>query len=655
MVIGNKVTSPGDAIIIKLVQPYKLVKEVISYEDETIGEDSSNYFKKWFRWSTDNVQYSDYIPLTNLNLQRLELNPANDFWIEYKYVAEELETGKEIEFVSIALEVVTKSGRLQQVVQVTTGACDASDQNCIGNLIVEECCETDNLFKPYSLLNNANCLYDQLTLLATKIFGHCVRYYRAEPDKNSDDVILREYSIFNRSTVKEIQVLVPDNDFPANDFQFDPFDGMGFEGFEIHITRQEFEEAFGPKARPRERDALFFTINQRMYTVNSVALADEINALHTYYKVKLRKFEDSKNIQNTPEIEQELDELVTNMDEVVGEQTKDEYLKFTKPQEYKTIGLGKNDYVRSDLNAEISIADEKINNNWTIVSKNYYDLSKLGNGVIAAKYHEMAKLTKEEDRAFTFWFRSKFAKSKPKINISGFSNNNGNLQITTSSATGYKVGDSVEVYDSVEYQYNIYKVIAVIDDYNFVLDVQYDSAAIATGTKVRLKEVATLLYGYNLTNPTSNGMLVQVYKDYVVVNINNVDYSFKLDLDEFSTDVWYSMVINMSNKFKQLSLHFYKLEKSQTYTMPQNEDTSLDLIKYESKLLDDNIEFDSGDKWALLGGPIQLTNIRIFKSIMEEEAQQAVLNQYVVRDTHLALLIDNAIPRIHLMKMENSR
>ena len=141
-------------------------------------------------------------------------------------------------------------------------------------------------------MNGANCLYDQLSDVTTKIFGHCVRYYRVEPDKESDDVILREYSIFNRNKVRDVQVLVPDNDFPANDFQFDPFDGMGFEGFEIHVTRREFEKAFGAKSRPRERDSIYFPINQRMYTVNSVALADEINAMHTYYKIKLRKFEE---------------------------------------------------------------------------------------------------------------------------------------------------------------------------------------------------------------------------------------------------------------------------------------------------------------------------------------------------------------------------
>ena len=443
MVINNTVNEAGDSILIKLIEPYKRVKNIISFTDVTVGEDTNNYFSKSFRWSIDNITFSDFITLNDLNLANLDLDPGNDFWIEYKYEAEDIQTGHTMEFTSIALEIITEAGRLQQVVQVQTSACDPSMPGCVGNLIIEDCCGEDNTFKPYAWMNGANCLYDQLSEVTTKIFGHCVRYYRVEPDKESEDVILREHSIFNRNKVRDIQVLVPDNEFPPNDFQFDPYEGMGFEGFEIHITRREFETAFGAKARPRERDSIYFPINQRMYTVNSVALADEINAMHTYYKIKLRKFEDSKSTISTPEIEQELEELVIGIDDVFDEKTQEEVLKVTKPQEYKTIGQGNNDYVRSEINPTIQILDENINNNWTIVSKNYYNLSKMTYNSVAVKYRVKAELKEEENRAFTFWFRPRFTKQKPRINISSLDNSSGSLRITTVAANGYTLGDYI--------------------------------------------------------------------------------------------------------------------------------------------------------------------------------------------------------------------
>lgn len=657
MVIDNTVNTSGDSILIKLVSPYKRLKSIISYTDVTTGEDTNNYFTKWFRWSTDNKTFSDFIPLDNLNLANLDLDQTNDFWIEYKYDAEEIDTGHTMSFVSIALEVVTASGRLQEVVQVQMSACDPSSTGCVGNLIIEDCCGSDNTFKPYSWLNGANCLYDQLSEVTTKIFGHCVRYYRVEPDQQSEDVILREHSIFNRNKVRDIQVLVPDNEFPANDFQFDPFEGMGFEGFEIHVTRREFELAFGAKSRPRERDSIYFPINQRTYTVNSVALADEINAMHTYYKIKLRKFEDSASTVSTPEIEQELSDLVIGIGEMFEEKTAEEVLKVTKPQEYKTIGQGQYDYVRSEINTTVKISDEKINNNWTIVSKNYYDLSKMVNNSVAVKYRIKATLTATEDRSFMFWFRPRFAPQKVKINISALSEDSGLLHVTTSSEHGYSAGDYVEIYGNNDYQNKIHKIVSVTNGYEYTIDSSYITGTILTPfvTKSRKKERAAVLYGYNILSPTNNGMSIDLYQGYVVITINNTRYSFYNNTESYDTDTWHAVIINLSNKFKQLTTHQYKLNKSQTYTNPQNEDSSLAEIKYESISLQSTVEFNSDDMWSLLGSGIDLTNIRIFKSIIEQESQQAVLSQYVVRDTHLALLVDNSVPQLKLSKFENAR
>jgi hypothetical protein len=82
---GRTVDALGDSIVISLVTPYLRVKSVTGYIDVVIGEDTLNYFDKEFRWSTDNVTYSDYQELNFSNLQNLLLNPSNPFWIQYRY------------------------------------------------------------------------------------------------------------------------------------------------------------------------------------------------------------------------------------------------------------------------------------------------------------------------------------------------------------------------------------------------------------------------------------------------------------------------------------------------------------------------------------------------------------------------------------------
>jgi phenylalanyl-tRNA synthetase alpha subunit len=55
--------------------------------------------------------------------------------------------------------------------------------------------------------------------------------------------------------------------------------------------------------------------------------------------------------------------------------------------------------------------------------------------------------------------------------------------------------------------------------------------------------------------------------------------------------------------------------------------------------------------FTLVGGTLGITNIRIWKESIEEEKQPIVLNQYVVRDSHLSLTIDNAIIPLRLVKV----
>ena len=56
---------------------------------------------------------------------------------------------------------------------------------------------------------------------------------------------------------------------PSQEFQFDIF-GMGWEDFEVHITKGQMENAFGLGKPPRARDYLFFPLMNRMYEVSSL-------------------------------------------------------------------------------------------------------------------------------------------------------------------------------------------------------------------------------------------------------------------------------------------------------------------------------------------------------------------------------------------------
>jgi hypothetical protein len=640
-----------ETLIIKLSEPYEKVERVVGYVDEVIGENSANKFDRYFRWCQDNVNFSDWIPMTNLNLENQVIDPLKPFWIEYKYIAVELETGHTMEFISIALEIVTDNGIVRQVKQVGVDCCEPGQiPNGCQNLIVTDCCDEDDLFNPYGMLNSTKNMFSQLTNVVNDIFGHCVKYYKVNSDQRSRDVILNEYSLYNVVDMKDVKILVPDNNFPPNEFQFDEF-GMGMEGFEIHITREEFQKAFGARSMPQERDYIYFPLVDRMYEINSVALADPIVYKDIYYKATLRKWQDRVNVDTPEPYKQDLDDLTLNIDELFGEEVKDETLKITKPQQYRTIGTGVNDYVRSELSKQLSISDYKINNNWTIVSKNHYELSKLIPNEMAVKYRQPARFTNNEDRAFTFWFQPQFGTEMAFKNIADIQNSDGMVMITMGYDAKWQVGDLIQLTSAGAYDGYHRIVQAPSGGSEYVLDIEYIDGLVLTNPKARTLIKTFLIHGYG---GLFSGLAVEVTKQFVIVSINNVDYFFTHGVT-FDSTKWYPMVINLSNKYSTLSVYMYELDKPLNYVNPQLETSALKLVYNNLEVLPEQVSIDSGDFWALLAGPVNLTNIRIFTRIIEEEAHNIVLNQYVVNDTQYAELVDNAIPELHLLRLPNPR
>ena len=61
------------------------------------------------------------------------------------------------------------------------------------------------------------------------------------------------------------------------------------------------------------------------------------------------------------------------------------------------------------------------------------------------------------------------------------------------------------------------------------------------------------------------------------------------------------------------------------------------------------------NSYKVLGGPLYLSNLRIFQNMIEKEKQSAILNQNVVSDSQLAIIIDNAKPVLKLPKIAKNR
>lgn len=376
--------------------------------------DANNRFTYEWRYSqegtaTDGGQMSEFQPL-NVGMSPNDLlgqtfDPTKPLWLDIRAEVAGLSNLHIISFFSVTFELETQAGTIQSCPQICNGCEDPYLDGCTN--VVVDC--SDPIYNPYSL-SRPTSIYKELTELSTNMWGHAVKYFRVEPDNRSRDVVLMEYSLYNVAAQGQVKIMVPDNEMPSQDFQFDIF-GMGWEDFEVHITKGQMEAAFGTGKPPRARDYLYFPLMNRMYEVSSVAFADEFNMEMTYWRVMLRKYEERTSTivgddVTGQAIQTEMDGLTQGMEEVFGEEIQAEYSKTSKPEQYQTVFSPVADGVRDRIHNSITISDMELRNKWTIVSKNHYDLSTIKDqGIEALVYKKVSTLPIDKNLAFTTWFQ----------------------------------------------------------------------------------------------------------------------------------------------------------------------------------------------------------------------------------------------------------
>lgn len=367
---------------------------------------ASNKFDYEYRWSHDNTQFSEFRELNKTlafgDLLGLTFDATKPLWIDIKAEVAALSQAHTISLISVTFTLQTEAGTVESCPQFCVECTDPFAMEGCAN--IEVSCDT-GVFKPYNL-NKTTTIYKQLVGIVSDIFGHQVQYFRTEPDLRTEDVHLMEYSLHNVVAKQTVKILVPDNEFPEEAATYDIF-GMDFAEFEVHITAEEFERVFGYGKKPRNKDYMYIPIINRMYEVNTVAIADEFNQSTSYWRVMLTKYQERTSVLKN-EFEIETDTLITGVEEIFGERQRTEQKKDTNPTQFQTVTTSYRDGIRGFVDRALSIVDYDLKNRWTVVSKNYYDLTKLNTQSTGVEYAIQSKLASADNMAVTLWFSPHF-------------------------------------------------------------------------------------------------------------------------------------------------------------------------------------------------------------------------------------------------------
>lgn len=370
--------------------------------------DLVNFFEYEFRWSKSGTIFSEFAPLNHTtgpgDIQGITFDHLKPLYIDVKSEVAGLASGNTLTFLSIEFTIETEAGVIESCPNFCTDCTDPFAMNGCANIQVT--CNTSNQFNPYALTKSVK-MYKQLVNIVNGIFGHEVTYFKTEPDARTSDVILMEYSLHNVTDKQTIKIMVPDNEFPTEAHTYDIF-GIELEDFEIHITAEEFETHFGAGKYPRNKDYMFIPIINKMYEINSVSLADEFNRSHSYWKVKLVKYQDRGDVIKG-QFDDDTDVLITGIEEIFGERIQDEYKKNLKPEIFQTVIDKHNDGIRTFVDRKLQIVDYALKNRWTVVSKNHYNFLNMTLGDSAVVYEAQSEVKSGNGIAFTSWFAPLFA------------------------------------------------------------------------------------------------------------------------------------------------------------------------------------------------------------------------------------------------------
>lgn len=613
----------SNKVIESNVMEYTGIREVTGFTCVTIpAETETLYFEKEFRYSSDKILWSDYKPMTNKNLSAIK-KYDDTVYIQYRF--KQVGDGHlTVESISLDVDYVNDT-------DTVIPECFWNNAGKTAQIVYTQGAN-GNLFDPYNI-SQSLAIYQQLSTVVSNIFGFCVTYFKTEPNAKSRDVVLKEYSIEHVVAKDNIKILVPDNNLPTRELQFNTMMIDYPVQFEINIVKSEFQKVFGVNSHPDPHDYLYFgTYMNKMYMVDSVSDPDDFGYVASYWRVSLVPYQEMSAVQfGDNNLLDETESLIFSAEKKFEEEVKEEFQDNRKDNQLNDLNdLNEGqDFLRRFLHENVRIVEENIYNNWTVIAKQYYNLASIDKGAKAVEY-KYKGLSSMDERMITFAFRpTNLNNVSDNVMIDSLENENGKVKIKVKGWDKLLLPGNMIKISRVSGLNGWYRITDIDKKNGYVyIDVDYaDTMKVLSCGKMVAYEMNACMY-------LNDGFGIYQMPDRMVVSINgkNFDYFF----DGFSSfeSKWYFCVLGM--KLGMSNMWLYEVKGSETLNNTHGE---IKLIGRTSNELD---SFTMDGYCGLSGGNLHLTNFRIWSKLCEEDLHELILSQYVIDDTHNTLVVDNA-------------
>ncbi|MCM1217043.1 MAG: hypothetical protein NC548_21300 [Lachnospiraceae bacterium] len=612
---------------------YNEVREIFGFTCNIRGESESCFYNKEFRYSTDNILWSDYKGLTNKNLAGVKVN-GNKLYVQYRFT--------QVGIGTLKVEDISLNVAYAKDVDKVIPDCYWSivNTNRYSPQIVYNT-NSSNLFNPYNI-GGAPQFYNQLSTLVSNMFGICVQYFKTEANARTRDVVLKEYSIEHVIDKQNVKILIPDNQLPTKELQINSLMIDYPVQFEIHIVKSEFQNTFGKNSHPDPHDYIYFqTYMNKMYMVDSVAEADDFGYSGSYWRVSLVPYQEMSSIKfDDNNLMDDTESLIFSAEGKFEEEMKDEYADARKDNQLNSVGdfLEGQDFVRKYLNPNIRIKNDNIYNDWTVIANSYYDLSTVERGESAVEYKYNIGFTPNDERMLSFIFRPNNPDKTIGENImitSLSKGEHGGIKLVLGKWNKlFEKGNVVKLFRTSDL--NGYKKIIYSNKNKKTIEVEgtyTTKSKLFNCAKLNVYECNNM---FNIKHDETNYLELSQMPNQILIKLNGKEYYYTFeDFNNFENK-WYAMVLGVCRGMSNIWI--YELSGSD---IEDNHKSKLNLI---GKSSNDWSDFNFGDKcsYDIMSCNLKLTNIRLWSKLCEEDLHNVILSQLVVDDTHNTLIVDNA-------------
>lgn len=345
-------------VLIELDSPIQNLDRITDIK--VLGNSATNLNIE-YRYSTDGNIWSEWKTWNSWNVPKSELT-----WFGFRFKSE---TSWNFE----GVELIWAGGELlNQFCNFNTRVYDETS-------FIAPC---DSGQYVYNAAFGAVKIWENSSLAVFNRYGWPVIYFKCDPIKESRDVVFKEWSLLEVRECKQLKIVVPDNDFGSGEYQFGEFDIDFSDDITIQISKEMFWAAFGADEQPAEKDFIYFPIEGRMFRVNSMQEKKGFMRKSFWWEGTLIKWNESDSIIKSEAIQTTINDLTLNFENIGFEQESfEEGVDISVPQEYITRPVGKNDKVRESVNVvweQNGIVQEDLSNYFTVFSKYQYDLSFSG-------------------------------------------------------------------------------------------------------------------------------------------------------------------------------------------------------------------------------------------------------------------------------------